>query len=167
MSQVIYEVPTKVLRHLMPHEVAVFAVKRHPIILARYVAELVLALALAIWLSLSLSRGSLLAIWILWLIVVGRCLLYFWSWTANYFIVSSQRMILASGVTTLRVASVPLVKVADMRVERSIPGRIFGYGEFRFESVSGDHTFSRIRHIPAPDELYLGLMELIFPDPDA
>jgi hypothetical protein len=163
------EMPSQVSRHLMPHEVAILAVKRHPITLVRYMSELIGATALAAFLTIAIPRPSgtlLLLILLLWLLVAGRFALNFWGWTANYFVVTTQRMLLVTGFTTLHVAMLPLVKVADMRMKQTLLGRILNYGEFGLESVSQDTTFHRIRFMPDPNVLYLELTALIFPDPD-
>jgi hypothetical protein len=161
--------PSKVSKHLMPHEVAILAVKRHPVTLIRYAIELFGASILAIVLSSTIAMHSgygLLFVWLLWLFFACRFLFTLWNWTSNYFVVTSQRMILVTGFIELNVAMLPLVKVADMRMTQSIGGRIFGYGEFWFSSVADDDTFKRITYVPDPNMLYLELTGLIFP-PDS
>ena len=85
------------------------------------------------------------------------------GWTVDYFVVTSQRMILTSGVLTRRVAMMPLAKVPDMSFERSFWGRLFGYGDFILESAGQDQGLRVVDHIPYPEQLYLEVCNLIFP----
>jgi len=52
-----------------------------------------------------------------------------------------------------------------MRFERSATARLFGYGTFVVESAGKDKVFSRIDHLPYPEQLYLEVCGLIFKDP--
>ena len=61
-----------------------------------------------------------------------------WEWSEDYFVVTSERMLQASGVFVRKIAMMPLVKVTDMTFRRSTMGRILGYG-----------TFARIRRARA------------------
>jgi uncharacterized membrane protein YdbT with pleckstrin-like domain len=88
------------------------------------------------------------------------------GWRVNYFVVTSQRMILTSGVLTRTVAMMPLAKVTDMSFQRSFWGRLFGYGEFILESAGQDQALRTVDHIPYPEQLYLEVCNLIFPSKD-
>ena len=50
-----------------------------------------------------------------------------WEWSEDYFAVTSDRMLEASGVFTRKIAMMPLVKVTDMSFRRSTMGRLLGY----------------------------------------
>jgi hypothetical protein len=77
-------------------------------------------------------------------------------------LVTSQRMILTSGLLTRKVAMMPLVKVTDMSFQRTFFGRLFGYGEFIIESAGQDQALRTIDHIPYPEQPYLEVCNLIF-----
>ena len=101
--------------------------------LIRPVAEVLAGLAIAGLLSTTLARHSglaLLVIWLAWFLVVLRLLYKVWAWLDDYFVVTSKRMMLATGVFSKSVAMLPLTKVTDMRFERSARGRVFGFGKF-------------------------------------
>ena len=125
-------VPAAVYRVLLPHERRVITVRFHPAILIRPVAEALAGLAVAGLLStlLHLASSVLLVIWLLWLILVIRLLFRIYAWLEDYFVVTSARLLLATGVFKKTVNMMPLSKVTDMRFERSPTGRLFGFGTF-------------------------------------
>ena len=88
------------------------------------------------------------------------------SWSVDYFVVTSRRMILTSGLLTRKVAMMPLNKVTDMSFQRTFPGRLFGYGEFILESAGQDQALRNIPYIPYPEQLYLEVCDLLFPSKD-
>jgi membrane protein YdbS with pleckstrin-like domain len=158
-------VPAKVYKHLLPHERQVITVRFHPAVLIRPVAEVLGGLAIAGLLTTTIAHRSgtaILVIWLLWLVVVIRMLYKIWVWLEDYFVVTSQRLILATGVLTRTVNMMPLSKVTDMSFKRSTMGRILGYGEFIVESAGQDQALRRVDHLPYPEQLYLEVCGLIF-----
>ncbi len=154
-------------RYLLPREVQVATVRRHPAILIVPAAMALGGLLLAGALSATLLRHQkdvLIAVWALWLILLGRLLWHALNWAVDYFVVTSERMLLTSGLLTRKIAMMPLTKVTDMTFQRSFAGRVFGYGEFIVESAGQDQALSRIDHIPYPEQLYLLICGMIFPD---
>jgi hypothetical protein len=89
------------------------------------------------------------------------------EWFQNYFVVTSQRMLLTSGLVTRKVAMMPLVKVTDMSFQRNFQGRLLGYGTFILESAGQDQALRIVDHLPYPEQLYLEVCGLIFPGNDA
>jgi uncharacterized membrane protein YdbT with pleckstrin-like domain len=112
-----------------------------------------------------LTGTIVLIIWLAWLILLVRLLFRIYQYLDDYFVVTSQRLILATGVFKKSVDMMPLSKVTDMRFERSATARLFGYGTFVVESAGKDKMFSRIDHLPYPEQLYLEVCGLIFKDP--
>lgn len=160
-------VPASVYKHLLPHERQVITVRFHPAVLIRPVAEVLGGLALAGLITTTIARSNgtvLLVIWLLWLVLVLRLLYKIWVWLEDYFVVTSQRLILATGVLTRTVNMMPLTKVTDMSFRRSTTGRILGYGEFIVESAGQDQALRRVDHLPYPEQLYLEVCGLIFKD---
>ncbi len=160
-------VPASVYKHLLPHERQVITVRFHPAVLIRPVAEVLGGLALAGLLSTTVAHGNgtaMLIIWGVWLILVLRLLLKIWQWLEDYFVVTSQRLLLATGIFTRNVNMMPLGKVTDMSFRRSAMGRILGYGEFIVESAGQDQALRRVDHLPYPEQLYLEVCGLIFKD---
>ena len=160
--------PAEVNKYLLPHEQQVITVRRHPAVLLGPICIALAGLIVAVVVSDMLPNlSALLAIvWIAW----GITLLYLvWKatlWAVDYFVVTSHRMLLTSGLITRKVAMMPLVKVTDMSFQRSFLGRVFGYGEFILESAGQDQALRTVDYIPYPEQLYLEVCGLIFPSKD-
>ncbi|MBO0805643.1 MAG: PH domain-containing protein [Nocardiopsaceae bacterium] len=163
-------VPASVYKHLLPHETSVLTVRFHPAVLIRPVAEVLGGLALAGLLSTTIASPygiAVLIIWILWLVLVGRLLVKIYAWLEDYFVVTSQRVLLATGIFNRTVNMMPLTKVTDMSFRRSAMGRLLGYGEFVVESAGQDQALRRVDHLPYPEQLYLEVCGLIFKGGDS
>jgi uncharacterized membrane protein YdbT with pleckstrin-like domain len=78
--------------------------------------------------------------------------------------VTSQRLLLATGILTRNINMMPLSKVTDMSFKRSAMGRLLGYGEFVVESAGQDQALRNVDHLPYPEQLYLEVCGLIFKD---
>ena len=160
-------VPAAVNKYLLPHERQVITVRFHPAVLIRPVAETLLGLAAAGLLTTTVAHGNgtvILVVWILWAVLVLRLGLRIWNWLEDYFVVTSQRLMLATGIITRKVNMMPLSKVTDMSFQRSSLGRLLGYGEFIVESAGQDQALSHVDHLPYPEQLYLEVCGLIFKD---
>lgn len=158
--------PASVNKYLLPRENQVITVRKHPAVLIGPIA-ITLAVVLA---ALVLGSTVLLHVahaWLVLLIICAITLGYLgfkaWEWAEDYFVVTSQRLLEASGTFTRKVAMMPLTKVTDMSFQRSQSGRLFGYGTFILESAGQDQALRRIDHVPYPEQLYLEIMNLIFP----
>jgi uncharacterized membrane protein YdbT with pleckstrin-like domain len=160
-------VPTSVNKYLLPHERQVITVHQHPAVLIRPIFEVLVGLAIAGWLSSSIAHGNgtaLLVIWILWVLLLLRLAVKAYEWSETYFVVTSQRMLLQTGLVTRKVNMMPLSKVTDMSFQRSSLGRILGYGEFILESAGQEQALRVVDHLPYPEQLYLEVCGLIFKD---
>ena len=158
-------VPGSVNRYLLPNERQVICVHQHPAVLIRPIIEVLIGLAIAAWMSSSIAHGNdtvILVIWILWAILLLRLLWKVFEWTENYFVVTSQRLLLSEGFLTHTVKMMPLAKVTDMSFQRSAMGRLFGYGEFIVESAGQNQALRNVDHLPYPEQLYLEVCGLIF-----
>ncbi|MEN3533804.1 PH domain-containing protein [Microbispora sp. ZYX-F-249] len=162
--------PSSVNRYLLPHEHQVIMVRRHPAVLLRPVAEifggLVLAGVLSKFLSDNGASQALALVWWAWLLLLVRFVWKVAEWSVDYFVVTSQRMLLTTGLITRKVAMMPLSKVTDMSFQRSLLGRMLGYGEFVMESAGQDQALRTVPHIPYPETLYLEVCQMIFPSKD-
>jgi membrane protein YdbS with pleckstrin-like domain len=160
-------VPASIYRVLLPHERRVITVRFHPAVLIKPVAHALAGLAVAGLVSVipKIPGDFLLVIWLAWLLLLIRLLYAIYVWLEDYFVVTSQRLLVAKGVLTKSVNMMPLTKVTDMRFERSPWGRILGYGTFIVESAGQDQALRRIDHLPYPEQLYLEVCGLIFKDP--
>ena len=160
-------VPASVNRFLLPHERQVITVHQHPAVLIRPIFEVLVGLAIAGWLTVAVAKDNgtaLLIIWILWGLVFLRLVIKVFEWVETYFVVTSQRFLLATGLITRQVKMMPLAKVTDMTFERSAWGRILGYGEFIIESAGQNQALERVKNLPYPEQLYLEVCGLLFKD---
>ncbi|HLY67112.1 MAG TPA: PH domain-containing protein [Chloroflexota bacterium] len=160
-------VPASVNKYLLPHERQVISVHQHPAVLIRPIFEVLLGLAIAGWLSNSAAHGNgtiILVIWILWGLLLLRLVWKVIDWSLNYFVITSQRLLLSKGFPTRKVNMMPLAKVTDMSFQRSPMGQILGYGEFIVESAGQDQALRNVDHLPYPEQLYLEVCGLIFKD---
>ena len=162
-------VPASVNRYLLPHERQVITVHQHPAVLIRPIFEVLVGLAIAGWLSNSVANGNgtaILVIWLLWGILLLRLVVKIFDWGVTYFVVTSQRFLLATGLVSRKVNMMPLAKVTDMSFQRSPMGRILGYGEFILESAGQEQALNKVDYLPYPEQLYLEVCGLIFKDKD-
>jgi membrane protein YdbS with pleckstrin-like domain len=159
-------VPNAVNKYLLPHEHQVITVRKHPAVLLRPIGVTLLGLVIAAVISTTVARHNADVVgfvWIVWAVLLVWLAYKVWVWSQDYFIVTSRRMLLATGVLTRKVAMMPLVKVTDMSFQRSSLGRLLGYGEFILESAGQDQALRVVDHLPYPEQLYLEVCGLIFP----
>jgi membrane protein YdbS with pleckstrin-like domain len=158
--------PAGVGRYLLPHERQVITVRQHPAILIGPSVLALDGLLAAVVLTATAVHGNgplVTAVWIAWLVLFARMIWKVIDWAGTFFVVTSQRMLLVSGVLARKVAMLPLVKVTDMSFRRSPTGRLLGYGEFIIESADLDQALQTVDLIPYPEQLYLEVCGLIFP----
>jgi uncharacterized membrane protein YdbT with pleckstrin-like domain len=163
--------PREVDKYLLLHEREhqVITVRMHPAVLVAPVALALGGLIVAVVLNGSVLSGQhviMMIVWVGWLILFLWALVKAATWSVEYFVVTSRRMILTSGLLTRKVAMMPLNKVTDMSFQRSLGGRLFGYGEFILESAGQDQALRNIPFIPYPEQLYLEVCDLLFPSKD-
>lgn len=157
--------PADVGKYLLPNEICVAMVRRHPAVLLVPSTQAVGGLLIAFALTGTLLRGHGALIWIvwgLWAVLMARLVWVAVNWAVDYFVITSKRILLTSGVFTRSVAMMPLSKVTDMSFRRSFAGRLLGYGEFIVESAGQDQALRTIDHIPYPEELYRRVCGRIF-----
>ena len=163
-------VPASVNRYLLPHERQVVSLHQHPAVLSGRIFLVLIGFVIAAWLSISVAPGNgtaLLIIWLLWGVLLVRLAVKIIDWSRNYFVVTSQRLLLAQGFIIRKVNMMPLAKVTDMSFQRTAVGQILGYGEFIVESAGQDQALRNIRFLPHPEQLYLEVCGLIFKETEA
>src|SRR6266542_2054101 len=157
--------PASVNRYLLPNERQYITVRLHTASLLLPVSLVLGGLVVAGVLT-GIAHGNRAAVNIIWLAWGLLLLNLVWkvaNWSVDYFVVTSQRMLLITGILTRKVAMMPLVKVTDMSFQRSAMGRLLGYGEFILESAGQEQAFRTVNYIPYPEQLYLEVCGLIFP----
>ena len=156
--------PVAINKYLLPREVQVATVRQHPAVLIPPSAAALGGLLVAGILSATIVHGLLAGIiWLAWLVLLLRLLWKAVNWSVDYFVVTSERLLLTRGFLTRRVNMMPLSKVTDMSFKRSFQGRLLGYGEFIVESAGQDQALRNVEYIPYPEQLYLLVCGILFP----
>jgi membrane protein YdbS with pleckstrin-like domain len=158
--------PASVNKYLLPHEHQVITVRKHPAVLILPIALALGAILISIVVGSTIllhTHDAVLELLVICLIFLAYLGFKAWEWSEDYFVVTSDRMLEASGVFTRKIAMMPLVKVTDMSFQRSTLGRLLGYGSFILESAGQDQALRTIDHVPYPEQLYLEICALIFP----
>jgi uncharacterized membrane protein YdbT with pleckstrin-like domain len=158
-------VPTSVGRYLLPYERHVISVREHPVVLVWRALAVLAGLALAGYLSNSVANGNnttILVIWLLWAVLLGWLAVRIADWWVHYFVVTSKRLILSTGVLLKRVNAIPLDKITDIEFRQTQTGRLFGYGEFEVYAPNQDPRMRTFSFLPYPAQLYLEVSGLIF-----
>lgn len=157
--------PVAISKYLLPREVQVATVRQHPAVLIGPSAVTLLGLLLAAVVTVTYLHGLIAnIIWIAWGLLFVRFAWKVACWWVNYFVVTSQRLLLATGLLTRKINMMPLTKVTDMSFQRSLAGQMLGFGEFIIESAGQDQALRRVRFIPYPEQLYLLICSMIFPE---
>jgi uncharacterized membrane protein YdbT with pleckstrin-like domain len=155
--------PHHLERYLLPQEEQTVTIRRHPAMLLRYLAESLGALILAGVLTAVIANSTAITIvWVLWLMVVSRLAFKVFEWSDEFFAVTKVRVILVHGLVTRRVDMMPLSKVTDLTVNRTIMGRMLGYGTLVLESAGQDQALSTVEYIPEPEAIYLEISAAAF-----
>lgn len=157
-------VPARVNKYLLPHERNLVATRRHPAMLIPSAATATggLLSALAVNPVVKGNRPLELTTWLLMGFLLVQFILACISWSTKYFIVTSQRLILTTGMFSItRVTTLPLETAKNIIFNRSRAGRLFGYGTFIFG------TGSRIDYIPYSEQISLEIHGLVFKDQDS
>lgn len=79
----------------------------------------------------------------------------------DVFVITNMRVFRASGVFSVRIATMPLGRILDITVEKPFVGRILGYGHFVFESAAQAQGLRDIRFIGDPDARDLTIQRVI------
>jgi hypothetical protein len=83
------------------------------------------------------------------------------GWWIDRVVVTDQRMLEISGILTRRVASMPLAKLTDLVLSRTLPGRLLGYGDLVVETAGQQQALTRIDHLPYADAFYKRLTTIV------
>ena len=89
------------------------------------------------------------------------------SWSVDYFVVTSRRILMITGLVNRRVAGIPFPLVNDFSLHRSPVGRRLGFGEFRVRYGARDQVLQRIQYMPYPEQLYLEIHQVMRPPYEA
>jgi len=154
-----------IAKYLLPGETVVAALRRHWLALIVPLSAAGGGLFLAVLLDIALPRraaGARDAVWLVWSAAVWYLGWEIVNWWSDRFVVTDKRLMLVHGLFRRDVDMMPLGKVTDMRYERTILGRLLGFGSFVMESAGQDQALSRVKFVTGPDELYQRICALVF-----
>jgi membrane protein YdbS with pleckstrin-like domain len=151
-------------KYLIASERAVVVTRRHWASLAKVGTGCGAVFLVALLILLYLSEAQFFAV-IGMLGLIGSVAWFgfaWWMWATEEFVITDKRVLVVNGVITRRVGIMPLTKVTDLTYERSLMGRLLGYGVFVMESAGHHQAMSRIEYLPKPDRLYHEVSMLLF-----
>jgi uncharacterized membrane protein YdbT with pleckstrin-like domain len=156
--------PREIDEYLLPTERRVIRLRQHWAVMLNHVTSTSLFLLVIVVAERYLPNTVIIdnLAFYLALVAVVRFTAQTILWWIERIVVTDKRMMLAQGILTHRVGMMPLGKVTDLTFERSLAGRIFGYGTIIVESAGQIQALNRIDYMPQPEEVYEALSELVF-----
>lgn len=103
-------------------------------------------------------------LWYASLFVLLRLAYFVMEWWVERIVVTDKRFMISSGVFETKVAMMPISKVTDLTYERTVLGRMFGFGTLVVESAGQIQALNKIEYLPQPEEVYDAISELTFGD---
>jgi len=156
--------------YLLSTERRVIRLRRHWAVVLPYLLQTLLALIIAFTLSYLLGDSGAYAwlvqnvLWYVALFALLRFTFYLVEWWVERIVVTDKRAMLTTGIFTTKVAMMPVSKITDMTYERSVLGRMLGYGTMILESAGQIQALNRIEFLPRPEEVFDAFSELVFGD---
>ena len=144
-------------RFLLDGERVVIDVRQHWGVIAVPVLCTLAGLVVVLWVDAHIhvdAGGLARVLWLLWFVLLGWMVFQIIQWRHDRFIATDKRLLLDYGLFTQKVAMMPLIKVTDMSYQRSVPGRLLGYGRFVLESAGQDQALHQVDWVPHPDTTY-------------
>jgi uncharacterized membrane protein YdbT with pleckstrin-like domain len=156
--------PREIDEYLLPTERRVIRVRQHWAVMAKDLVLTGLFLLLMVVLQTYLPPGAVVdnLTFYLALAAVVRFTVKTILWWIERIVITDKRVMLAQGIITHKVGMMPLSKVTDLTFERTLDGRMLGYGTIVVESAGQIQALNRINFVPRPEEIYEALSELIF-----
>ncbi len=156
--------PREIDEYLLPTERRVIRVRQHWAYMFNNVLQTALFLLLMVVAQRLLPSGVLVdnVTFYLALVAVVRFTVFTILWWIERIVITDKRVMLAQGFIVHKVGMMPLSKVTDLTFERSIGGRMLGYGTLIVESAGQIQALNRIDYMPRPEEVYEALSELVF-----
>ena len=156
--------PREIDEYLLPTERRVIRVRQHWAVMANDLVLTGLFLLLMVVIQSYLPQNALVdnLTFYLSLAAVIRFTVKTILWWIERIIITDKRVMLARGLLTHKLAMMPLSKVTDLTFERTLNGRMLGYGSIIVESAGQVQGLDRIDFMPRPEEIYEALSELIF-----
>jgi uncharacterized membrane protein YdbT with pleckstrin-like domain len=158
--------PREIDEYLLPTERRVIRVRQHWASVWKDLTQTGLFVLLMVAAERYLPDGVLIdnVLFYLALVAVLRFTVLVILWWVERIVVTDKRVMLSRGIITHNLGMMPLGKVTDLTFQRSLGGRMLGYGTVIVESAGQNQAFERIKYVPRPEEVYEAISELVFGD---
>ena len=147
--------PPLVSKYLLPEERQLATVRVHPAIIIGPMILVVAGLAIAGVLGKVAHVNSpiLIIIWLAYGVLLLRAL---WklNWFFDYFVVTSTRLLIATGLVNRTVRSISFAEVDSIKLRRPAEGLVLGYGELIVKAADPKKTLPKVRFVPYPQEVH-------------
>jgi uncharacterized membrane protein YdbT with pleckstrin-like domain len=156
--------PREIDEYLLPTERRVIRVRQHWAVMLNEVTTTALFLLGMVLIERLLPESALIdnLTFYMGLVAVLRFTVLTMLWWIERIVITDKRVMLARGIITHNVGMMPLGKVTDLTFQRTLTGRMFGYGTLVVESAGQIQALNRIDYVPRPEEVYEALSELVF-----
>ena len=155
--------PREIDEYILPSERRVIRMRLHWVVLLNDFTQTALVLGVLVFISRQVGSPAVHTVaWYIGLIALLRLTLFVVEWWIERIVVTNKRVMLSRGIVTHNLGMMPLSKVTDLTFERSLAGRLLGYGTMIVESAGQIQALNRIDFLPEPDEIEEALTELIF-----
>ncbi|MHA6796529.1 PH domain-containing protein [Pseudonocardia bannensis] len=156
--------PREIDEYLLPTERRVIRVRQHWAVMGKHILQTLLFLLLMVVLQSYLPSSAIVdnLTFYLALVAVIRFTVITILWWIERIVITDKRVMLAQGIIVHNVGMMPLGKVTDLTFQRTLGGRMFGYGTLVVESAGQIQALNRIDYMPRPEEIYEALSELVF-----
>lgn len=156
--------PREIDEYLLPTERRVIRVRQHWAYMGGHIIQTALFLIAMVVIQRVLQHLVLVDNLTFYLALVAalRFTILTILWWIERIVITDKRVMLAEGFIVHKVGMMPLSKVTDLTFERSIGGRMLGYGTLVVESAGQIQALNRIEYMPSPEEVYEALSELVF-----
>jgi uncharacterized membrane protein YdbT with pleckstrin-like domain len=158
--------PQEIDEYLLPTERRVIRVRQHWAVLLKELTLTALFVLAMVTLERYLPDQILVdnMTFYLALVAVLRFNVLAILWWTERIVITDKRLMWDRGVITQKLGMMPLTKVTDLTFQRTLGGRMLGYGTVIVESAGKNQAFERINYVPRPDEVYEAISELVFGD---
>ena len=156
--------PREIDEYLLPTERRVIRVRQHWAVMLNEVTSTSLFLLGMVLVERLLPDSAVIdnLTFYMGLVAVLRFTVLTMLWWIERIVITDKRVMLARGIITHNVGMMPLGKVTDLTFQRTLTGRMFGYGTLVVESAGQIQALNRIDYVPRPEEVYEALSELVF-----
>jgi hypothetical protein len=158
--------PREIDEYVLPTERRVIRLRKHWSVLLGDMTQTALVLVALVLIQRYFPPSVVIdnLTWYGGLVAVLRLTVLVALWWVERIVITDKRVMLATGIITHNLGMMPLGKVTDLTFERTMTGRIMGYGTIIVESAGQIQALNRIDFMPRPEEVYEALAELIFGD---